>query len=99
MRCPFHCDRAASGSYNTSLERFRCHGCDIHGDGYDLIQAVERCDFRTALERARTLATFRDVPYTASANSGRSKLTSRKTKDRARLVRQRVKRPRLQGKA
>jgi DNA primase len=87
VRCPFHDDRAASGSYNTAAQRFRCHGCGIAGDGYDVIQEVERCGFATARARAAEFCGSAFTIPDADAAPQRSKLTSRRTKDRAKLVR------------
>ena len=90
MRCPFHDDRAASASYNPDLERFRCHGCGIAGDGYDLLMEVERCDFATARNRATELCGAASRPLTDSGSAtitGRSKLTARRSNERAKLVR------------
>lgn len=92
-RCPFHDDRSASASYNTILQMFQCHACGFPGnrrgkpgDGYDVIMEVERCDFATAKNRVAELGTT--VVFTGEPRSlARSKLTSRRTKERARLVR------------
>ena len=34
-----HGDRNPSASVNTSIGKFQCFACDLHGDGYDLILA------------------------------------------------------------
>lgn len=96
--CPFHDDRAASASYNTTLERFRCHKCgdDISGDGYDVIMGVERCDFLTAKSRATEICGQEFRTTTASGNGSksfeRSKLTSKRNPQRAKLIRQKYSR-------
>ena len=38
MRCPFHEDRTASSAINFELNKFKCHGCGVAGDIYDLIK-------------------------------------------------------------
>lgn len=53
MRCPYHKDRDASASINATLGKFRCHGCGVHGDAFDLIQHHDQVDFKGA----RTIAT------------------------------------------
>lgn len=96
VKCPFHGDRAASASYNPSLQRFKCHACDVGGDGYDLIQQVERCDFMTALARATEICGGNFTAVESDDIPQRSKLTSRRSATRSRLVRQRYSRSRLQ---
>lgn len=90
IRCPFHDDRAASASYNTTIQRFKCHACQVGGDGYDLIMEIEHCDFATALRRAESItgsAVSLGVMNAQSSQTGRSKLTERKTKERRKLIR------------
>src|SRR5690349_13008329 len=36
MLCPFHEEKTPSASVNHALRRFRCHGCDTHGDAVAL---------------------------------------------------------------
>ena len=94
IKCPFHNDRAASASYNTESQRFRCHGCGIAGDGYDVIQEVERCDFQTARARAVELcgSAFGAASQSSTETSARSKLTDRRTKERSKLIRSKYRR-------
>lgn len=95
VKCPFHDDRAASASYNPTSERFRCHGCGMSGDGFDLIMEVERCDFATALNRAMVLCgqEFKAIsPGGAPAQQQHSRLTSRKNSQRSKLIRSRKRR-------
>lgn len=87
IKCPFHDDRAASAGYNPTEQRFKCHACDIGGDGYDLIQAVERCDFATARARAAELAGSEFVAVWEAPQ--RSKLTARRSLGRSAAVRKR----------
>jgi hypothetical protein len=48
VRCPsafhVHGDRNPSASVNLTLGRFQCHACDLHGDGFDLMRALEELD-------------------------------------------------------
>ena len=37
MRCPFHEDGTASATVNLDTNRFKCFGCGVSGDTYDLI--------------------------------------------------------------
>ena len=41
VKCPFHPDANASASFNPALNRFRCHGCDVGGDIFDVVAAAE----------------------------------------------------------
>ena len=50
VKCPFHGDSNASASVNSEFGKFNCHGCDVHGDAWDLIQAHEGCTFKEAVE-------------------------------------------------
>jgi hypothetical protein len=59
LRCPFHGDRHASAGVNVDLGRFRCFGCDLAGDVYDLIRAETGCGFREAQRRAQALGSSR----------------------------------------
>ena len=59
IRCPFHGDRSASASVNADYGKFRCHGCDIHGDAWDLICEFEGVELKEAIEIGRA--------YTATA--------------------------------
>lgn len=96
VRCPFHADRVASASYNTVSQRFRCHGCGVSGDGYDVIQEVERCDFATARAKTAELCGGEAFTQGLSGAPERSRLTSRRTKERSKLVRSKYRRSRLQ---
>lgn len=49
VRCPFHDDRHASASFNDVIGQFYCHGCDVHGDIYDLVQTAEGISFPEAV--------------------------------------------------
>jgi DNA primase len=85
IRCPFHDDRAASASYNPTEQRFRCHACDLGGDGYDLIRQVEGVGFQGARIRAAEMCGSEFVAVDQPPQ--RSKLTARRTTGRAALVR------------
>lgn len=55
FNCPFHSDRTASAGVNHETGRFRCHSCDVGGDGLSLLQSQLGLSFRDALQRAREL--------------------------------------------
>ena len=55
VRCPNidgHANQDAhpSARLNLTLGLMRCLGCDLNGDGYNVVMAVESCDFRKAVE-------------------------------------------------
>lgn len=49
IRCPFH-----TGDRDASLKLysrdFHCFGCGAHGDIFDFVMKIERCDFKEAFE-------------------------------------------------
>lgn len=50
IRCPFttnhsHGDRSKSASVNLDTGKFKCFGCGVEGDSYDLICEHEGVDF------------------------------------------------------
>jgi DNA primase len=48
--CCFHSEKTPSFTVSAKL-RFKCWGCDKEGSAFDFVMAVERTDFRGALER------------------------------------------------
>jgi DNA primase len=52
MKCPFHEDSHASAAVNLDSNIFRCHGCQMKGDGFSLIKAKEGVEFREAVSIA-----------------------------------------------
>lgn len=57
MKCPFHGDSHASAAVNFDKNIFKCHGCDVKGDTYTLIQYEKGCSFREAIDFAQTVLT------------------------------------------
>ena len=57
VRCPFHGDSNASASVNPEFGKFKCHGCEVHGDAWDLIQTREGCTLQEAILIGKTFAT------------------------------------------
>lgn len=51
-RCPFHEDRLASLSLDDAKGLWHCFAGCGGGDIFSFIMKVEKCDFKTALERA-----------------------------------------------
>ena len=56
IKCPFHPDRHASAGVNFDEERFKCHGCGVGGDVYDLIMQREGGNYREAVKFAETIS-------------------------------------------
>lgn len=75
MRCPFHDDRNASSAVNYELNRFKCHGCGVSGDIYDLIMHQKGGTLSEAIEFAQTISTTGDTTVRFSDRSG-GKLSS-----------------------
>lgn len=49
IQCPFHAgDRDAS--LKLYSQDFHCFGCGAHGDIFDFVMKMERCDFKEAFE-------------------------------------------------
>ena len=57
MLCPFHEDGTASAAVNFDINRFKCHGCGVSGDTYDLIQLKNGGTLVEAIEFASTIST------------------------------------------
>lgn len=57
MRCPFHEDTNASSAVNFDANRFKCHGCGVSGDTYDLIMNEKGISLSEAIEFASTIST------------------------------------------
>ena len=56
IKCPFHPDKHASAGVNFDEERFKCHGCGVGGDVYDLIMYKEGGNYREAVKFAETIS-------------------------------------------
>ena len=54
-RCLFHDEKTASMVVNKrdGIWRFHCFGCVADGNVIDLVMLLERCDFKTAMQRLR----------------------------------------------
>lgn len=56
MRCPFHGDKHASSAINYEENRFKCFGCEVSGDVYDLIMYREGGNYREAVQFAESIS-------------------------------------------
>jgi hypothetical protein len=56
IKCPFHEDKTASAGINFDEQRFKCHGCGVGGDVYDLIMYKEGGNYSEALKFAETIS-------------------------------------------
>lgn len=57
MRCPFHDDKHASAAINYDENKFKCHGCTVSGDIYNLIVYKEGGTYREAIKFAESIST------------------------------------------
>ena len=58
-----HGDKTPSMRVNLSNGGVICHGCTIKGSGYDIIMAIEGCDFKAATERVGVVGTPTESGY------------------------------------
>ena len=56
IKCPFHEDKHASAGVNFKENRFKCHGCGVGGDVYDLIMHKEGGNYREAVKFAEAIS-------------------------------------------
>jgi DNA primase len=56
IKCPFHDDSNASAGINFEENRFKCHGCGVGGDVYDLIIEKQGGTYREAIKFAQTIS-------------------------------------------
>jgi len=61
MKCPFHDDSNASAAINFDANRFKCFGCEVSGDIYDLIKHERGGTLSEAIEFAQTISTTSDA--------------------------------------
>src|SRR5690349_1370586 len=55
VRCPFHGDRDASGSVNSSEHVFNCFVCEVRGSATQIIMKVEGVSYGEAVSRAEAI--------------------------------------------
>lgn len=72
MKCPFHLDTHASAGVNFDENRFKCHGCGVGGDTYDLIMERERMNYHEAVKFAETISPSSNAAVRLSYSSGRT---------------------------
>ena len=56
IKCPFHQDSHASAGVNFDEQRFKCHGCGVSGDVYDLIMEREGGTYIEAIKFAESIS-------------------------------------------
>jgi hypothetical protein len=71
MRCPYHSDGHASAAVNFDANRFKCHGCGVSGDTYDLIMKEKGGTLSEAIEFAQTISTSGDTVIRKPSKVGR----------------------------
>jgi hypothetical protein len=71
IKCPFHPDRHASAGVNFDEERFKCHGCGVGGDVYDLIMYKEGVSYSEAVKFAETISPTGNTRVRSEPSLGR----------------------------
>ena len=66
IKCPFHEDGHASAGINFDEGRFKCHGCGVSGDVYDLIIEKEGGTYREAIKFAQAISLAGSEPVRKS---------------------------------
>lgn len=82
--CPFHNERHPS--MKVYEDSFYCFACGAHGDIFDFVQLMDRCDFKTAF---RTLGGEYDPDRKTSSRIAimRRKIAQRKKAEQAEKIR------------
>lgn len=70
IKCPFHEDGHASAGINFDEQRFKCHGCGVGGDVYDLIMYKEGGNYSEALKFAEAISPTSDTAVRKPYKSG-----------------------------
>ena len=55
-------DKRASASINISIGRYKCHACDLSGDGWDIMKTVYDMGFKQAAQALGIEAGYTPVP-------------------------------------
>jgi hypothetical protein len=68
VRCPnefghAHADQNPSARLNLTLGLIRCMGCDLNGDAYTLVMAVEGIPFREAADQIGSPTTKKEEDW------------------------------------
>lgn len=92
--CPVHEERVPSCSIDLNEGWFNCHACDVAGDGWNLIMEKERCDYRTAVKIAESIAASSGSPLLLTGE-GRGPGLLGRSGNRTRSGRRAPYRPRL----
>lgn len=77
MKCPFHEDSHASSAVNLGENIFKCHGCQMKGDGYAIIMAKEGVEFLEAVNIAKRIldSCGKVLPQRSARGGGLSRRT------------------------
>ena len=71
MKCPFHGDKHASAAINYDDNRFKCFGCEVAGDVYDLIMYKEGGNYIEAIKFAESISLAGNRPVRKTSTSSR----------------------------
>ena len=70
IKCPFHQDSHASAGINFDEQRFKCHGCGVSGDVYDLIMEREGGTYIEAIKFAESISLAGNRTIRSTHSSG-----------------------------
>ena len=68
-RCPFHAERTPSFHVSPERGTYHCFGCDVGGDIFSFVQAIEGLDFKGALKVLADKAGVKII-YSRSGRAG-----------------------------
>ena len=71
LKCPFHEDTHASAGVNEEKCRFKCFGCEVNGDVYDLIMYKERINYSEAVQFAEAISPTGNTRVRSKPSLGR----------------------------
>lgn len=82
MKCPFHEDSHASAAVNLDENVFKCHGCQMKGDGYGIIMQKEGVGFIEAISIAERVLnqSGKALPQRTSRGGGLPRRTGNNTR-------------------
>lgn len=70
IKCPFHEDSHASAGVNFEENKFKCHGCGVAGDTYDLIIYKEGGNYHEAVKFAEAISTTSNAGILQESSHG-----------------------------
>lgn len=74
-KCPIHGGHNVQ-AFSIRNRRWNCWNCGAHGDVFDLVQGLHRCDFMSAVAHVSRLARFSEAPQLDADIAASRKATS-----------------------